>query len=183
MARRRGGAIVAAMTRALVAYASKRGSTAEIARAVADALAARGLDVDCREAGEVRSLDPYDAVVVGSAVYMRRWRGDAKHFLHAHRDALEHRPFWVFSSGPTGDPSRDDPAWTEPSKLMREVEQMGARGHVVFGGSMPAEPHGFVERTMVEGTPPEHRDRRDWDEIRRWAQAIAAELQAGASAG
>lgn len=181
MTEARRGAIVAAMT-VLVAYASKRGSTAEIAEAIAAELRAAGLDADCREADDVAALDPYDAVVLGSAVYMRRWQGDARHFLRHHRKQLAQRPLWIFSSGPTGDPARDDPHWNEPPKVARQAEELGARDHVIFGGSMPAEPHGFVERSMVEGTPPEWRDRRDWDEIRRWARGIAAELGAGSRA-
>ena len=62
------------MSRVLVAYGSRHGSTAEIAEAIAATLREAGLAVDCRKAGEVDSLDGYDAVVLGSAVYMRRWR-------------------------------------------------------------------------------------------------------------
>lgn len=166
------------MAKVLVAYASKRGSTAEIAQAIAAGLRESGEEVDCIEAGTAAGLDGYDAVVLGSAVYMRRWRGDARHFLRKHRSELERMPLWVFSSGPTGDPSRDNPAWTEPGHTIKLVERLGAREHVVFGGSMPAEPHGRVETSMVEGTPPEFRDRRDWDEIRAWAGRIAVALHA-----
>jgi menaquinone-dependent protoporphyrinogen oxidase len=169
------------MAKVLVAYASKRGSTAEIAQVIAAVLRESGHEADCREAGTVAGLDGYDAVVLGSAVYMRRWRGDARHFLRKHRHAMEQRPLWIFSSGPTGDPSRDNPSWTEPAHTMRKVEEMGAREHVVFGGAMPREPHGRVERSMVENTPEEWRDRRDWDAIRAWARGIAGALpQAGA---
>lgn len=166
------------MAKVLVAYASKRGSTAEIAETIATALREPGHAVDCAEAGTVAGLGGYDAVVLGSAVYMRRWRGGARRFLRVHRHELEGIPWWVFSSGPTGDPARDNPAWTEPGRTMRTVERLGAREHVVFGGSMPAEPHGRIERSMVEGTPAEWRDRRDWEEIRAWARGIAAQLPA-----
>jgi len=162
----------------LIAYASKRGSTAEIAETVAATLRRSGLDVDLEPADRVCSLEPYDAVVLGSAVYMKRWRGDAKHFLKKHRKALRQMPFWVFSSGPVGDPANDNPDWMEPPKLAEKLEEMGSRGHVVFGGCLPAEPHGFMEKAMVEGTPREHRDRRDWAEIRDWAGEIATELVA-----
>jgi menaquinone-dependent protoporphyrinogen oxidase len=74
------------MTRVLVAYASKRGSTVEIAEAVADVLRQADLEVDCRAAGDVAALKPYDAVVLGSAVYMKRWQGDARHFLRRHSE-------------------------------------------------------------------------------------------------
>lgn len=167
------------MTNVLVAYASKRGSTAEIAQAIADTLRAEGLAAECAPAGDVGSLEPYDAVVLGSAVYMKRWRGDARHFLHRHRGELARRPLWVFSSGPVGEPREDEDAsgWLEPARIVDRVERLGARQHVVFGGRVPAEPHGPLERAMVRDIPLEHRDRRDWDEIRTWAAGIAAALR------
>lgn len=160
----------------LVAYSSKRGSTAEIAETVAATLRREGLGVCLKPVEAVDSLDRFDAVVLGSAVYMKRWRGDAKHFLKKHRKALRQKPFWVFSSGPVGDPANDNPEWMEPPKLAEKVEEMGGRAHVVFGGCVPAEPKGFMERAMAEGVPKQYRDRRDWDEIRTWAHQIAAEL-------
>src|SRR5215211_4480563 len=162
----------------LVAYASKRGSTAEIAETVAATLRREGLGVCLERAEDVASLDRYDAVVLGSAVYMKRWRGDADHFLKKHRKALRQMPLWVFSSGPVGDPANDNPDWLEPPKIVEKIEELGSREHVVFGGCLPAEPQGFVEKAMVVGTPKELRDRRDWAEIRGWAKQIAAALTA-----
>lgn len=160
----------------LVAYSSKRGSTAEIAETVAATLRREGLGVCLEPLEAVDSLERYDAVVLGSAVYMKRWRGDAKHFLKKHRKALRQMPFWVFSSGPVGDPAKDDPEWMEPPKLAEKVEEMGGKAHAVFGGCVPAEPQGFMERAMADGVPKEYRDRRDWDQIRAWAHQIAGEL-------
>jgi menaquinone-dependent protoporphyrinogen oxidase len=167
----------------LVAYASKRGSTAEIARAIAETLRQSGLTVDCIAAGKVKSLDPYDAVVLGSAVYIKRWRGDAKRFLRRHGKELARRPFWVFSSSQVGNPDEDDtpPDWKEPPSIVATVERLGARGHVVFGGRLPTEPRWPVHRAMVEKIPPEYRDLRDWDDIRAWATQVAGEL--GAATG
>ena len=162
----------------LVAYASKRGSTAEIAETIAATLRREGLGVCLERCEDIETLDPYDAIVLGSAVYMKRWRGDARHFLKKHRKALRQKPFWVFSSGPVGDPANDNAEWAEPPKIAAKVEEMGGREHVVFGGRLPAEPKNFMEKAMVEGTPREFRDRRDWAEIREWAQAIAGALVA-----
>lgn len=162
----------------LVAFASKRGSTREIAETVAATLRREGLGVCLERVEDVQSLDGYDAVVVGSAVYIKRWRGDARHFLKKHRKALRQMPFWVFSSGPVGDPANDNPEWTEPPKIVEKVEELGGRGHVVFGGCLPSEPTGFMVKAMVEGTPKEFRDRRDWAQIRDWAHQIASSLVA-----
>jgi menaquinone-dependent protoporphyrinogen oxidase len=166
----------------LVAYASKRGSTAEIAETVAATLRREGLGVCLERAEDVQTLEPYDAVVLGSAVYMKRWRGDARHFLKKHRKALKHTPFWAFSSGPVGDPAKDNPDWNEPPKIAEKVEELEGRDHAVFGGCLPSEPKGLMEKAMVEGAPREYRDRRDWVQIREWAKQIAADLIAVPSA-
>jgi menaquinone-dependent protoporphyrinogen oxidase len=157
------------MTRVLIAYASKHGSTAEIAAAVAGTLNFCGLQADCREASEVHDLDGYDAVILGSAVYMGRWRREARRFLRHHAAELAERPLWIFSSGPVGDPAKDNAAWLEPRHVIERAQELGLRGHVVFGGSMSS-------GAMAKNMPAEFRDRRDWDEIRAWARAIAAEL-------
>lgn len=162
----------------LVAYGSKHGATAEIAEAITGTLREEGLDAACREAGDVKNLDDYDAVVLGSAVYMKRWRGGAKHFLRRHADTLAHMPFWVFSSGPTGEPSPDEVGspWIEPPRIVKRVEELGAREHIVLGGRVPA------GSMMERGIPEEFRDRRDWDEIRGWARRIGTELKATSAA-
>ncbi len=169
------------MTRILVAYASKNGSTAEIAEAIATELRRHELEADCLEAGAVRDLAAYQAVVLGSAVYAKRWRSSARRFLRRHHSELRSLPWWVFSSGPVGEPT-DDPkeaTWLEPPKTIARVVELGAREHVVFGGRVPAEPHNMIERAMAKNTPPEFADRRDWSEIEAWAAKIADDLQSG----
>ena len=153
------------MSRVLVAYGSRHGSTAEIAEAIAATLREAGLAVDCRKAGEVDSLDGYDAVVLGSAVYMRRWRRAARRFLDRFAGDLRERPLWVFSSGPIGDPEKINYDWAEPPRTIERADHLGAREHVVFGG-----------RSLSTRIPEEQRDLRDWEEIRAWARRIAAEL-------
>jgi menaquinone-dependent protoporphyrinogen oxidase len=178
MTRSPSGGKLAAMKRVLVAYASKRGSTAEIAQAIAEELRRDGLDAECRQAGDVHALDPYDAIVVGSAVYAKRWQADARRFLRKHAGELARRPFWIFSSGPVGVPNKTpDRSWLEPPRTIARAQQLGVRDHVVFGGRVPAQPRGPIERAMARSTPPEYRDLRDWDEIRSWSARVAGELQ------
>lgn len=175
------------MQRVLVIYASKHGSTHEIADAIADELRKAGLDADCVSADEVREL-ACDAVVLGSAVYLGRWRREARRILKRHGKELAAMPFWVFSSGPVGDPDQEDESsekWLEPQHTIAEAVRLNVRDHVVFGGSVPSEPHGFVERSMARGIPEGFQDRREWDQIRSWARGIAAEVHAaeGAASG
>jgi menaquinone-dependent protoporphyrinogen oxidase len=171
------------MSHVLVTYATKHHSTEEIAEAIAAELREGGNDVDCVDAADAHA-DGYDAVVLGSAVYMGRWRREARRFLKHERERLAAMPFWVFSSGPvgegTGDAEKDD-TWLEPARVMELAESLGVREHVVFGGRIPPDPSGFVESSMARNTPPEYQDLRDWDEIRAWSRSIATAL-AGASA-
>ena len=50
----------------LVAYATKHGSTGEVAETVAEELKGLGLEVELRELRKVRDLDGYRAVVIGT---------------------------------------------------------------------------------------------------------------------
>lgn len=50
----------------------------------------------------------YDAVVLGSAVYVGRWLEPARELVDAHAEELAARPTWLFSSGPIGDPPKPE---------------------------------------------------------------------------
>src|SRR5262245_7899011 len=91
-----------ATRRVLVAVASPHGSPREIADAIAETLRSAGLDVDLRDVADVKDLAPYDAVVLGSAVYMGHWVREARQFATDQAEGLRRLPLWLFSSGPVG---------------------------------------------------------------------------------
>ena len=161
------------MSDVLVAYGSKYGATAGIAEAVGRALREAGLEVDVRRASDVRSFGGYRAVVLGSAVYTKRWRRDAMRLLR--RKELVELPVWLFSSGPVGEVAEQQ-GWTRPKAVEQRAAAIGAREHVVFGG-MVAEDRGFIRKKMARSMPAELRDQRDWDEIAAWGRGIATTLQ------
>jgi len=162
------------MTHVLVAYASRRGATAEIAGWIGDALRDAGLDVDVREAAGVQRLDGYDAVVLGSAVYMGRWRRDARRFARRHRRALFDRAVWLFSSGPL-DHSADDGTLPSPAGVRRIAERIGARGDTVFGGALSPGTPGRLARGIAAQQGGDYRSRAA---IRQWSETVAADLAA-----
>ncbi len=91
------------MPSVLVAYASKYGSTEEAARVIAARLEASGIQTVAVRAGEVRDLQGYSAVVLGTALYFFMWRGEAKRFCSHNRKALANLPVAVFGIGPIED--------------------------------------------------------------------------------
>ena len=83
----------------------KRGRpTEEIAEAIGHVLRAHGLEVDVKRMEDVDTVFPYDAFVLGSAVYVGGWLRSANRFLAEHEELISTRPTWLFSSGPIGDP-------------------------------------------------------------------------------
>jgi len=165
----------------LVSAASKHGATSEIAgeigRVLRDALHKRGGDgavVDVRPAERVSSVEDYDAVVLGSAVYAGRWLEPARELAERHAGPLAARPVWLFSSGPVGEPPK--PAEDESVDVSGILEATGARDHRVFPGRLDKRTLGFAEKAVVLALRVAEGDFRDWDAIREWAREIAAEL-------
>jgi menaquinone-dependent protoporphyrinogen oxidase len=159
--------------RVLVAYASKLGSTAEIAHAIAGRLEQRGHAVETRAVRDVRSLEGFDAVVLGSALYAAHWQRDANKFVERHRAALGSRRVWIFSSGPldTRQAAADLPITEHAARIVEGIPYVA---HRTFGGRLA--PDAPVDPQVLTTHP--IGDFRDWDAIGAWAGAIADELAA-----
>jgi menaquinone-dependent protoporphyrinogen oxidase len=160
---------------ALVAVASRHGSSLEIGEHIVTTLHASGLPAEMRRVEDIASLDGYDGVVLGSSVYAGHWLRRARVFVDTFERELVTRPLWLFSTGPVGDPPRPT---EDPSEAARYVKRLGARDHRLFGGRLVAEDLGLAERALVALVRAPYGDFRPWSEIAAWAESIAAELQA-----
>jgi menaquinone-dependent protoporphyrinogen oxidase len=151
----------------LVAYASKYGSTREVAESIAATLRERMLRVDVRPAGEVDDLDGYSGVVLGGGIYVGRWHRDARGFAKHYEDELAHLPVAVFALGPVDDVPEH---WAGSEKQFDSaVEKLGFEpiAAAVFGGAVDPRKLRFPFSHMPAA------DVRDWGEIRGWADALA----------
>lgn len=173
----------------LVAYASRHGSTADIAERIAKTLTLRGHPAEAVPVERVQNLADVQAVVIGSAAYMGKWLGPARGFVRRHRDELGRLPVWLFSSGPLGpdtvdDQGRDVLEASRPQEFEDLDRAVQPRGTAVFFGAFdPADaPVGMSER-LVRSMPSVKRalpagDFRNWQAIDDWASQIADELDA-----
>jgi menaquinone-dependent protoporphyrinogen oxidase len=163
----------------LVAYASKHGSTAEIAKKIGEVLAGAGLEVDVQPVKKVKDLAPYQAVIVGSAVYIGMWQKDAVRFVKANQGKLADRKVWIFSSGPTGegDPVELLRGWKLPSKVEPIAEAINPRGVAVFHGNVDPDTLSGMEKMMIKQVEAPTGDFRDWNMIAGWAEGVAAEIK------
>jgi menaquinone-dependent protoporphyrinogen oxidase len=157
-----------------VIVASRHDGTLEIARALAERFADRGLDADVtrlqRDGGPRLELAADDAVVLGSAVYSAGWMGRAQRFVEEHAAELRGRPLWLFSAGARhGASGADvDAEWTEGL-----AASTGAIGHHVFLSRLDPSRLTFGERFVATNKDLPVGDFRDWSDVRAWADEIA----------
>lgn len=162
------------MLNVLVTVATKHGSTLEIAERIASTIAhAIDADVDVVEIDQLTSVDRYDAIVLGSAVYMGRWLSVARRFVDEHGDELTTRPVWLFSSGPIGEPPQPE---EDPADVPELIRITRAREHRTFPGNLQRHGLGFAERAMVRALRAPDGDFRDFTAVAAWATDIATAL-------
>jgi menaquinone-dependent protoporphyrinogen oxidase len=156
----------------LVASASRHGATAEIAQAIGDVLESQGVRVEVKRMEDVDTVLPYDAFVLGSAVYMGNWLRVARDFVDEHGDLIARRPSWLFSSGPIG----SHPAASDAFDITKIAEATQAREHHLFGGRLDKEHLRPLERALTGALQVPGGDYREWDAVAAWATAIARVL-------
>jgi menaquinone-dependent protoporphyrinogen oxidase len=153
------------MDTVLVAYATKRGSTREVAFDVARVIRESGLEVEISPAREVKSLDRYSTVVLGGALYMGRWHKHARKLLKRMRSELESQPLAVFAMGPgSTEPEAIGRVGAQLKRALDAVPEVHPFSTAIFGGVI------VKKKTNV--------DARDWDAIQAWAEAVAHEVAA-----
>lgn len=166
--------------RVLVAFASKHGATEEIAHKIGDTLGAAGLTIDVLPVDQVKDVQAYAAVILGSAVYVGQWRKEAAKFLTEQEQALARRPVWLFSSGPTGegDPVELMQGFRFPERLQPVADRVGPRDIAFFHGALDPQRLSLGEKLVVKGVKAPLGDFRDWHAIAAWAEGIGASLTA-----
>jgi menaquinone-dependent protoporphyrinogen oxidase len=159
----------------LITYATRFGSTEEVAEAIASTLREQGLKITIQPMAEVTSLAGYDAVVLGSAVNYAKWLPKATDFVCEHQDALAKMPVALFTVHIR---NIADDAQSMENRLaylddVRPYVQPVCEGY--FAGRFNR--HAAVElipRWLAFIMPTF--DYRKWDKIRAWANSLPARL-------
>ncbi|AOZ72742.1 flavodoxin [Boudabousia tangfeifanii] len=160
----------------LVTAASKHGSTAEVSERIAEILRENGLEVVNQSPENVLSLDSFDAVVIGSAVYMTNWMAPAKDFVARFSEELRHIPVWAFSVGLSGVPKG---TVQDPSRVGPVLVEVAPVEHQTFPGRLNPSVLNLRERSIARLGGAVEGDFREWDQVEAFAKKIANELNTG----
>ncbi len=160
----------------LVTYATRAGSTAEVATVIGEVLRARGFDVDVTPVKERPTVEGYQAAVIGSAIRMSNWLPEIVEFVRNNRAPLSRIPAAIFTVPML---NRDG---SETSRRARQAytapihQILNPTDEVFFDGRMDYSKLKFLDRAMAKAvekqTNTKEGDFRDWNKIRGWAQTI-----------
>jgi menaquinone-dependent protoporphyrinogen oxidase len=165
--------------RILVTYATRAGSTVEIATAIGESLSQRGFAVDIKPVKSRPSLNGYSAVLLGSAIRMGNWLPEMVDYIKENQLALNQSismglPVGLFTVHMlnTGD---DQASRTARLAYLDHVRPLlGNVEEAYFTGVIDMEKLSFLDRMMVKMVKSPLGDHRDWNKIRNWASAVMA---------
>lgn len=166
----------------LVTYASRSGSTAGVAEAIGQTLIGKGLQVDILPMQGVRDLEPYRAVVAGSAIRGQKWLLEAMQFMKEHRSELAHKPFAAFMVCITLSMANADQyleglkSWMSPVRALVPPVSEGYFAGALDFSRLPFSFNVLAMRMVVLLGIWKQGDHRDWKTIQTWAASLPARL-------
>ncbi len=159
----------------LVAYASKYGSTGGVADAIGKELCNRGAAVDVCMVKNIRDLNPYRRVVVGSAIYMGKWLPEAVDFVERNREVLRQVPVAYFlvcitMREPTEENRRKVLAYLDP--VLKAVPQVKPLKIGAFAGALNYSNLSLPTKVIMKLKGAPEGDFRNWDILRAWVDGL-----------
>jgi menaquinone-dependent protoporphyrinogen oxidase len=161
--------------RVLVAYATQKGSTAEIAQAIGKELQSMGHTVSIQEMRTVKSLDGYEVVIIGAPVYVGKII-EMGRFVGRHREGLATRIVAAFAVGMAPVSKDQKQIDAELNTLRAMLEQLQPVAVTLFAGRVDLARLSFIQRTMINMVKSPVGDFRDWHAIAAWARELAEKM-------
>lgn len=162
--------------RILVAYTTRKGSTAEVALAIGKELEKTGAIVTVADMTTVSSLEGYSAVVIGAPVYAGNVMRDVAAFAARNKNHLVKIPVAGFVTGiaPVYPKTGDVSGFTR--QLADALSPVTLVAVTMFAGKLDAGRLSFIERGMTALLRVPTGDFRDWDAIAAWARDLPAKM-------
>lgn len=160
----------------LVAYATRNGSTTEIALAVAKELEHAGATVTVADMKTVISVTDYTAVVIGGPLYMGSLVKEVAQFVGKYKETFCTMPVAAFAVGIS--PKNPDlgAVVQAAGALNAAITPLQPVASTVFAGKLDPAKLSFIQRKMTELVKSPVGDFRDWDAIAAWARELPGKM-------
>jgi menaquinone-dependent protoporphyrinogen oxidase len=162
--------------RILITYATRAGSTAEIAAEIGKSFRQKNFAVDVKPVKEKPFLAGYSAVILGSAIRMGSWLSEAVDYVEANQEKLNAMPVALFTVHMlnTGE---DEASRANRLAYLDKVRSLlkGAE-EVYFEGAMDFSKLSFLDRMIAKMVKAVEADNRDWEKIRTWVPGVLARI-------
>jgi menaquinone-dependent protoporphyrinogen oxidase len=156
----------------LVAFATRYGSTKEIAEFIAAILREEGIDADSKNMLDIKDIDSYDFVIAGSSIQMGKWLPEAREFMQIHKNYLKKMPLFVFSCGITLN-KQDENVTRKALFATDEIQQyVNPKEIGLFAGKLEEKILCDSDRELIILAKPDYGDFRNFDTIRSWIKTI-----------
>jgi menaquinone-dependent protoporphyrinogen oxidase len=156
----------------LVAYTSRKGSTEEIARAIAAELEAMGNTVTVADMKGITSVGDFGAVVIGAPVYLAQVEKAVPAFVARNHDGILKVPVAAFVVGIAPVNPKVGSVEEVLGKFRAALAPVKPVAVTMFAGVLDLSRMSFVERTMTTLMNVFTGDFRDWEAIRAWAREL-----------
>ena len=162
--------------RILIVYATRAGSTIEVAQVIGEALSGRGYEVDIKAVKENPAVDGYQAFIMGSAIRMGSWLPEAVDFIRKNQPKLSQIPTAIFTCHRLNT-SGDEASRAARAAYIAPIRQIiTPQAEAFFSGTLDHAKLNFVDRLLAQAveksTLTPAGDFRDWSRIRSWAQTV-----------
>ena len=170
----------------LIAYATKKQSTQEIADFIAKILIKYNHHVTVANCDSVTEISEYDTVILGTGIYKGRWLPAAETFLRRFMNDLADKPLFYFSVC-IRLLEKDGYAHVMqeyiPEHLLNQLNNI--QGKTAFAGKLDYADIDWHERWTLSvrydgnADPLDHfvEDHRDWKIIAEWAETVVTKLK------
>jgi len=162
--------------RVLIAYATKYGTTKEIAKEIQDVLAEKSIESDLINVMETGKIETYAAVILGSPVYMGKMLVEARDFCTHYQPYLKDTWLAIFVNGI----SCCSPGSAVTSSLMAAIDEMAEYVRpamkTAFAGAFSPTKLTDADAQIAGLVRPPVGDFRDHEAIRIWAQDVALSI-------
>jgi len=156
----------------LVTYATRYGTTAEIAETIAEFMREFAIDVTVMPIGKVFDLNPYSAVIIGSPIYMGRCLPELSDFVNQHQNMLHERPVIAFLDGY----SLSDISETRREKALAALGCLNTSVQLrevgLFPGRVPSEGLSLREKAAMRMSGIRPGDYRNTEMIHSWVRGL-----------